>query len=246
MKPLIAYYSRAGENYFAGTIRSVPRGNTSYAAEYIADALDAPMIEIRQKSPYSDDYKECVAQASADWKSGARPEIDFTPTELDCDVLFLCYPNYCGTVPMAVMTFLERYDLEGVTIAPLCTNEGSGMGSSVNDIRVSAPGAKIAEGMPVTGGRVRESKDVIVRWAASLMDRFGRTRYMFPERTAGSRRSPIHTNRVVGTSSSTLIVSKNMCISPITLRDHPPRTSSRAFWSINDETTMTMRPSAAR
>ena len=44
---------------------------------------------------------------------------------------------------MAVATFLERYDFTGKTILPLCTNEGSGMGSSERDVKKYAKAADV-------------------------------------------------------------------------------------------------------
>lgn len=167
---LVAFYSRAGENYFDGGIRSIPKGNTAYAAEYIADVLGADILEIRQAHPYPDSYEGCVEEAKVDWKEDRRPEIVGAPADLSgYPDIFLCYPNYCGTVPMAVMTFLERYDLKGTRIHPLCTNEGSGMGSSVKDVVRGAPGAVVGEGLSVRGGKVQESKEEIVSWAKSLV-----------------------------------------------------------------------------
>ena len=40
---------------------------------------------------------------------------------------------------MVVYTFLESYDFTGKTIIPFCTNEGSGMGSSVRFIKKLCP-----------------------------------------------------------------------------------------------------------
>ncbi len=77
------------------------------------------------------------------------------------------YPNYWGTVPMAVVTFLERYDFSGIRILPLCTNEGSGMGSSERDIRKYAPGADIAKGLSVPGSRAADSKVSVEKWLAA-------------------------------------------------------------------------------
>ena len=51
------------------------------------------------------------------------------------DVIYIGYPNWWGTMPMAVFTFLESYDFSGKTIIPYCTHEGSGMGSSERDIK---------------------------------------------------------------------------------------------------------------
>ena len=42
---------------------------------------------------------------------------------------------------MAVFTFLEAFSFNGKTIYPLCTNEGSGIGSSESDIKRVCTGA---------------------------------------------------------------------------------------------------------
>lgn len=36
---LIIYYSRKGQNYFGGAIRSIEKGNTEICAEYIRKAV---------------------------------------------------------------------------------------------------------------------------------------------------------------------------------------------------------------
>ena len=53
---LIAYFSRAGENYFGGEIRPVSIGNTKICAELLKESLDADAFEIEMKAPYSDNY----------------------------------------------------------------------------------------------------------------------------------------------------------------------------------------------
>jgi flavodoxin len=80
------------------------------------------------------------------------------------DTVILAYPNYWGTIPMAVATFLERYDFTGKTILPLCTNEGSGMGGSEKTIRQCAPGADVKRGLPITGSYAAQSGDSVKRW----------------------------------------------------------------------------------
>lgn len=76
------------------------------------------------------------------------------------------YPNYCGTMPMAVFTFLERYDFSGKTILPVCTNEGSGMGNSENDIQKYAPGAIQKKGLPINGSNAANAGEKIKNWLA--------------------------------------------------------------------------------
>ena len=114
MKKLIAYYSRAGENYFSGAHRTIAVGNTEKAARLLAELTGAELFHIEQKVPYSDDYDTCVAEARRDLRANARPELTALPERLDdYEEIYLGYPNYCGTMPMAVYTFLEHYDWQG-------------------------------------------------------------------------------------------------------------------------------------
>jgi pyruvate/2-oxoacid:ferredoxin oxidoreductase alpha subunit len=85
----------------------------------------------------------------------------------DYNTIVLAYPNYWGTMPMAVFTFLEHFDFTGKTILPLCTNEGSGMGSSENDIRKTSPGADVKKGLPITGSEAANAKADVERWLSA-------------------------------------------------------------------------------
>lgn len=81
--------------------------------------------------------------------AGARPELREYPDSLEpYDTVYLGYPNYWGTMPMPVFTFLEHFDFSGKTIRPFCTHEGSGLGHSVEDIRRLCPGAGWSRGWP--------------------------------------------------------------------------------------------------
>jgi hypothetical protein len=70
-------------------------------------------------------------------------------------------------MPMAVCTFLDRYDFTGKTILPLCTNEGSGMGSSESDIKKLAPGATVKKGLSVTGSKAANAGGSVKKWLAN-------------------------------------------------------------------------------
>ena len=90
---LIAYFSRADENYFGGAIRY------------------ADTFRIEMKNPYSSVYLTCIDEAKKDLKENARPELTSIPESIDnYSTIILAYPNYWGTIPMAVATFLESFD----------------------------------------------------------------------------------------------------------------------------------------
>ncbi len=163
---LVVYYSRKGENYMPGGIQVLEKGNTEIAAEYIQKALGADLVEIETTQSYATNYRECCAQAAAEAKANARPEIKATIQDLsEYDTIFVCFPCWCGTAPMCVFTFLERYDLTGKKIIPLCSNEGSGLANAPKDLEKSCVGATVMPGLSVRGHQVNNSEPQIADWA---------------------------------------------------------------------------------
>lgn len=165
MAQLIAFFSRAGENYMNGTLQNLDIGNTEVAAGMLRQATGADLFKIDPVVPYAADYSTCIDEAKQDQKRDARPELAAYLPDLDgYDTVYLGYPNYWGTMPMAVFTFLERYDFTGKTIRPFCTHEGSGMGGSEGDIKRLCPTAKVEKGLALVGCRVRNAQDAITEW----------------------------------------------------------------------------------
>jgi flavodoxin len=113
---LIAYFSRAGENYVGGSIRRLEVGNTEIAAKMIAELTGGELYKIEPAVPYSDLHMTCIEEAKRDLQAGARPALKAMPESISqYDTVYLCYPNYWGTMPMAVCTFLEAFDFTGKT-----------------------------------------------------------------------------------------------------------------------------------
>ena len=79
MAELIAYFSRADENYFNGTLKYIEKGNTEIAAETLQKLSGADLFQIQPVQPYSKDYNECIAEAQADLRRDARPELKEYP-----------------------------------------------------------------------------------------------------------------------------------------------------------------------
>lgn len=167
-KTLIAFFSRADENYFGGAMRYVKVGNTEIVVNLMKEMIDADTFKIEMANPYSPVYMTCIEEAKKDLRSQARPELKSYLESIDeYDTVILAYPNYWGTFPMAVATFLERYDFTGKTILPLCTNEGSGMGGSERDIKKACPGADVKDGLPITGSQAANSKASVQKWLSA-------------------------------------------------------------------------------
>lgn len=166
MANLIVYFSRKGENYWNGSIRNLAKGNTARAAEFVREAVGGDLFELETIKSYPADYYACIAEAQRELNEGARPALKALPESLaPYGTVFLGYPNWWGTMPMAVCTFLESFDWAGKRIAPFCTNEGSGMGSSERDIARLCRGAEVLRGLSVHGAETAQSKNKIADWA---------------------------------------------------------------------------------
>ncbi len=166
MANLIVYYSRKGQNYWNGSIKDLKKGNTEIVAEFIRKAVGGDLFEVDTVKPYSQDYYACIDEAQKELRADARPELKAYPESLDgYDIIFVGYPNWWGTMPMAMFTLLEKYDLKGKKIVPFCTNEGSGMGSSERDLKRICVGAEVVKGLPIHGAEAMQSEKMVTEWA---------------------------------------------------------------------------------
>lgn len=165
MASIIIYFSRKDENYVNGMIKNLAIGNTEILAGMIQKLTGADIFKVEPIQPYSKNYNECIAQAQADQNRNARPELKNYPENLEqYDMIYLGYPNYWGTMPMVLFTFLERFDLNGKTIKPFCTHEGSGLGHSIEDINKLCPTAIVEKGLALHGGSVEKSEKELDKW----------------------------------------------------------------------------------
>lgn len=162
---ITVYFSRKGQNYWAGQIKDLSKGNTERVAEYVRDAVGGDIFEVETVEGYPADYYACTDVAKRELNDDARPAVKALPNLDAYDVVFVGYPNWWGTMPMAMFTVLEGFDLAGKRIAPFCTNEGSGMGSSELDLRRICPGATVEPGLSVAGHRAEGSRAEVVAWA---------------------------------------------------------------------------------
>ena len=125
--------------------------------------------EILTVKDYPESYMECIEEAKAELQADARPEVAEYPESLDgYDTIFVGYPNWWGTCPMCVFTFLEHFDLSGKRIVPFCTNEGSGMGGSEKHLKKICKGATVERGLSVTGNQAAQSRDTVTAWAKKM------------------------------------------------------------------------------
>ncbi len=155
-KILVAYFSRADENYNVGNISE---GNTKIVAEMIAEKIGADVFEIKPAKSYPQNYQECTEVAKIEREENARPEIVGRVENFsDYDVIFLGYPIWWGDLPMAVYTFLEQENFSGKIIAPFCTHEGSGLGGTEKFISEKT-NAKLLPGLAIKGSVAQNDRE---------------------------------------------------------------------------------------
>ena len=150
-KILIAYFSHSG--------------NTRTVAAQIQKMTGGALHEIKTVEPYPQDYDSVVKAARAELQADARPTLSGNLPEVSaCTDIYLGYPNWWGTIPMALFSFLEALDLSGKTIHPFCTHEGSGLGRSVADIQKLCKRSIVGAGLAVKGGSARSAEKNLRGW----------------------------------------------------------------------------------
>ena len=164
-KYLIAFFSRKGQNYSNGGIVDLKIGNTEVVAQMIQKKTGGDLFHIETVAAYPKGYTETTEVAKNELRTKARPELKRKVENIGAyDVLFLGYPNWWGTPPMAIFTFLESYNFSGKTIVPFCTHEGSGMGHSEKDIAKSCPKATVLPGIAIQGSSVSSAEAEVSSW----------------------------------------------------------------------------------
>lgn len=166
-KILIAYFSQArivSEGADAVSSATPYVGNTASAAYEIQKQVGGDLFEIATVNAYPVSHQEASAIAERELKTNARPALSTHMQGMKSyDVIFLGYPIWWYTEPMAIRTFLEEYDLSGKTIVPFCTTLGAGIEESRRDIQSLSPNAIVLEGLTLRTGRQDMSGD-IAKW----------------------------------------------------------------------------------
>lgn len=150
-KILVAYFSWSG--------------NTKAVAEEIHKQVGGDIVEIVPATPYSETYSVTVAKAKAEQAANARPAISTKIADFDkYDVVFLGYPNWWGSMPMPVATFIDTYKMSGKKVAPFFTHGGGGVQRCMSDLEARAQGAKFTDYLCLSGSSAKNSQGEITSW----------------------------------------------------------------------------------
>lgn len=181
---LIAYISRAGENYNVGITDPnsasaayagyIEKGNTQIVAEALAELTGGDLYRITTVEPYPDDYASMLTRAREELDADTRPELaGELPNLDDYDIIMIGYPIWHGATPRPVLTFLENYDLSGKKLVPFNTHEGSGQSGTAKEIEHSAPNAEMVDGIAIQGKTAQEHTDQTIELLTDWLSRIG-------------------------------------------------------------------------
>ena len=164
-KALVIFFSHAGENYSVGNIEV---GNTKIVADYISEITGADQFEIIAEKNYDMPYMDLIKVAQNEAKAGELPaykgDVDVAPY----DVIFIGGPIWWGTYPQVMFTFFKDHDLSGKTVIPFTTHEGSGLASTVRDVKNAWPKATVKNGFAIYGHEVRSGRAKVEEWLKGL------------------------------------------------------------------------------
>ena len=168
---LIAYFSHGGENLIDDQIVDLQgRGITKTVATTLQGKLEekgikANLFQIEPLIPYPTAYDQTLARSKDEYESGAAPLINDGPNGFEAyDVVFLGYPNWWGTIPAPILSFLRDHDMQGKTIVPFVTHGGQIFLYSLETIQKEAPNAAFAKGFAVAAPYVNAAPAVIDEW----------------------------------------------------------------------------------
>lgn len=164
-KALVVYFSHAGDNYSVGVIKV---GNTKLIADYIADITGADQFELKTKKYDGMAYTPLTELAKKEQQRGELPAFEGSVDVSKYSTIFIGGPVWWGTYPQIMFTFFKQYDLNGKTLIPFTTHEGSGLGRCVEDVKAAYPKATVLKGFSIYGHDASNGKPRVEKWLKGL------------------------------------------------------------------------------
>lgn len=165
-KALVVFFSHAGENYSVGNVKI---GNTKLVADEIQRVTGADEFEIVAEKSYDMPYDDLTKLAKEESEKGEKPAFKGEVKNMDqYQTIFIGGPIWWGTYPQVMFTFFDKYDLNGKTIIPFSTHEGSGLGSVVSDLKKLYPHATFKDAFSIYGHETRKDMKKVDNWLKKL------------------------------------------------------------------------------
>ena len=168
-RALLAYFSRAGENYYYGGRIQLQTGNTEVIAGMIGDQITVDTFRIDAADSYPDGYESTVQRNREEQRSNARPAIvGDLPDIVRYDTVLLGCGVWNVRAPMIMRTFVDALDFAGKSVHPFVTYAVSGMGNVRDDYVQFCAGASVSEGLAVQGEEAPNAGPKVNEWLSSI------------------------------------------------------------------------------
>ena len=165
-KSIVIFFSHAGDNYSVGNIEV---GNTKIVADYISEIAGADQFEIVTHKYDGMAYTPLIKLAQEEANKGELPPYEGTAPDLSqYDTVFIGGPVWWGTYPQVMFTLFKDINLDGKTVIPFTTHEGSGLASCVKDVKKAFPKAKVTGEFSIYGHEVRSGRAKVEKWLKGL------------------------------------------------------------------------------
>ena len=165
-KSIVIFFSHAGDNYAVGNIEV---GNTKIVADYISEIAGADQFEIVTHKYDGMAYNPLIKLAQEEANKGELPPYEGSAPDLTpYDTIFIGGPVWWGTYPQVMFTLFKDINLDGKTVIPFTTHEGSGLASCVSDVKKAFPKANVTGAFSIYGHEVRTSRAKVEKWLKGL------------------------------------------------------------------------------
>ena len=165
-KSIVIFFSHAGDNYSVGNIEV---GNTKIVADYITEIKGADQFEIITHKYDGMAYMPLIELAKEEANKGELPPYEGAAPDLSqYDTVFIGGPVWWGTYPQVMFTLFKDINLDGKTVIPFTTHEGSGLASCASDVKKAFPKAKVTGEFSIYGHEVRTGKAKVEKWLKGL------------------------------------------------------------------------------
>ena len=132
-KVLIVFFSHGGENYSVGDVKV---GNTKLVADEIQKRTGGDVFEVVAEKSYDMPYNDLIKVAQEEANRNEKPAFKGEVKSItEYDTVFIGGPIWWGTYPQVMLSFFDKYDLNGKTLIPFTTHEGSGLANCVKDVK---------------------------------------------------------------------------------------------------------------
>ena len=162
MNKIVIFFSHAGDNYAVGNIEV---GNTKIVADYISEITGADQYEIVTHKYDGMAYMPLIDLAKKEAAAGELPPYEGAAPDLSqYDTVFIGGPVWWGTYPQVMFTLFKDINLDGKTVIPFTTHEGSGLANCASDVKKAFPKASVTQGWSIYGHEVRGGRAKVEKW----------------------------------------------------------------------------------